>query len=68
MAEQTKGKKVKPNDTVEIIWVGSKFHKAGEKSTVHKSQAEKLINDGKAYYEGQEPKAKPGKKNKDIQL
>lgn len=58
-------KTVKPDDTVKVFWVGSKFHVAGSSSVVHKVQADKLIADGKAYLEGQEPKAKKLKKEDD---
>ena len=42
--------KVKGRDPVTIEWLkdGSKFHKEGTKSVVHKLQAQKFVKAGKA--------------------
>lgn len=47
--ETKEEKKVYPHDEVEIVYTEkSSFHKAGEKSKVHKMQAEKLVAKGVA--------------------
>lgn len=47
--DTTKEMKVKGVEDVEIVYTkDSKFHKAGERSTVHRIQAEKLIAKGVA--------------------
>ena len=44
---ESKEKKVKGRDDVAIEYTeASKFHKAGDKATVHRVQAEKLIAKG----------------------
>jgi hypothetical protein len=51
MAKSKSGKttgKVLPVDNVEVEWTGeSKSHKAGERSMLHKVQAEKLVEKGR---------------------
>lgn len=45
--DTTKELKVKGIDDVEIVYTkDSKFHKAGDRSTVHRIQAEKLVKKG----------------------
>jgi hypothetical protein len=41
-----KDRKVKPRDLVLITWKQGKFHKAGDKSSVHTEQARKLYERG----------------------
>ena len=44
---ETKEQKVKGREDVNIVYTEkSRFHKAGEKTTVHRLQAEKLIAKG----------------------
>lgn len=58
-----KGKKVKPNEPTEILWMANEFKAQDEKDTVHKALAEKLVASKKAYYPGtKRPEVKEDKK------
>lgn len=59
-AAEFEGKEVKPNQLVEITWIGSdKFHPKGSKSFVHPLQAAKLSDKGLAEITGNPKGGKP---------
>jgi hypothetical protein len=65
MADQTGERKVKGNDPVTVVFItDGKTFKKGQEMTVHKIQAEKFVESGKAEIKGAAKKAAPAGKEK----